>query len=63
MLPCDFIPPPGLKFNTLLNAHRVHPEEPLVTALLYERGEAIKDGSLIFRMVVVIISEWDPFAL
>jgi translation initiation factor eIF-2B subunit gamma len=44
VLSCDFIPPSSLPFVAVLNAHRVHPSEPLMTGLFYERGEVIKDG-------------------
>lgn len=44
VLPCDFIPPPELSLSTLLDAYRMDTEEPMLAALLYERGELVKDG-------------------
>ncbi|EJU04099.1 nucleotide-diphospho-sugar transferase [Dacryopinax primogenitus] len=44
VLPCDFVPPPSLPLNLLLNAHRVDVEDPVMTALLVETGEEVKDG-------------------
>ncbi|KAH7339991.1 nucleotide-diphospho-sugar transferase [Rhizoctonia solani] len=37
VLPCDFMPPPGLSLTTLLNAFREDVNEPVAAALLYER--------------------------
>ncbi|KAG8903347.1 hypothetical protein FRB99_003409 [Tulasnella sp. 403] len=44
VLPCDFIPPPELTLSKLLDTYRMDTEGPVLTALLYERGEATKDG-------------------
>ncbi|KZO93160.1 nucleotide-diphospho-sugar transferase [Calocera viscosa TUFC12733] len=46
VLPCDFVPPPSLPLNLLLNAHRVDVEDPVITALLVETGEEMKDGPI-----------------
>ncbi|KAG8981617.1 hypothetical protein FRB93_008505 [Tulasnella sp. JGI-2019a] len=48
VLPCDFIPPPELSLSTLLDAYRMDTEEPMLAALLYERGEVVKDGPPLF---------------
>ncbi|CAE6462552.1 unnamed protein product [Rhizoctonia solani] len=37
VLPCDFMPPPGLSLTTLLNTFREDVNEPVAAALLYER--------------------------
>ncbi|CAE6360565.1 unnamed protein product [Rhizoctonia solani] len=37
VLPCDFMPSPGLSLTTLLNAFREDVDEPVAAALLYER--------------------------
>ncbi|CAE6352747.1 unnamed protein product [Rhizoctonia solani] len=37
VLPCDFMPPPGLSLTALLNAFREDVNEPVAAALLYER--------------------------
>ncbi|KAF8684073.1 Nucleotidyl transferase [Rhizoctonia solani] len=37
ILPCDFMPPPGLSLTALLNAFREDVNEPIAAALLYER--------------------------
>ncbi|KAF8602544.1 nucleotide-diphospho-sugar transferase [Ceratobasidium sp. AG-I] len=37
VLPCDFMPPPGLSLTTLLNAFREDVDEPVAAVLLYER--------------------------
>ncbi|KDN37333.1 hypothetical protein RSAG8_10221, partial [Rhizoctonia solani AG-8 WAC10335] len=37
VLPCDFIPSPGLSLTTLLNAFREDVDEPVAAVLLYER--------------------------
>ncbi|KAG8912800.1 hypothetical protein FRC00_003765 [Tulasnella sp. 408] len=44
VLPCDFIPPPNLTLSSLLDAHRMDADGPILTSLLYERGEITKDG-------------------
>ncbi|KAG8919646.1 hypothetical protein FRC01_001187 [Tulasnella sp. 417] len=44
VLPCDFIPPPNLTLSALLDAHRMDADGPILTSLLYERGEISKDG-------------------
>ncbi|KAG8857052.1 hypothetical protein FRB96_005982 [Tulasnella sp. 330] len=48
VLPCDFIPPPELSLSTLLDAYRMDTEESMLAALLYERGEVVKDGPPLF---------------
>ena len=45
LLPCDLAPPPGLTLASLLDKHRASPEAVL-TALLYEPVEAVKEGML-----------------
>lgn len=45
VLPCDFIPPPNLTLSSLLDAHRMDADGPILTSLLYERGETTKDGA------------------
>ncbi|KAJ1304956.1 hypothetical protein OPQ81_006088 [Rhizoctonia solani] len=37
VLPCDFMPPPGLSLTKLLNAFREDVDEPVAAVLLYER--------------------------
>ncbi|KAF8322193.1 hypothetical protein DL93DRAFT_2072048 [Clavulina sp. PMI_390] len=44
VLPCDFIAPKNLSLSSFLNDYRVDTERPLLKALLYERGENVKDG-------------------
>ena len=44
ILSCDFIPPPALKLSSIVNDYRVDLERPLIKALLYERGDSLKDG-------------------
>lgn len=51
ILPCDFIPPPDLSLSRLLDAYRMDTEEPILSALLYERGEVVKDGTSPSRFV------------
>lgn len=45
ILPCDFIAPAKLKLSAFLNEYRVDMDRPLLKALLYERGETLKDGT------------------
>lgn len=45
ILPCDFIAPAKLKLSTFLNEYRVDMDRPLLKAMLYERGDALKDGT------------------
>ncbi|KAG8978901.1 hypothetical protein FRB90_008263, partial [Tulasnella sp. 427] len=44
ILPCDFIPPAKLTLSSILDAHRMDADGPILTSLLYERGEISKDG-------------------
>ncbi|KDQ21362.1 hypothetical protein BOTBODRAFT_123066 [Botryobasidium botryosum FD-172 SS1] len=44
VLPCDFIPPPSLPLSKLLNAYRMDTDQPILTALVYERGATTKEG-------------------
>ncbi|KAG8987886.1 hypothetical protein FRB90_003073, partial [Tulasnella sp. 427] len=44
VLPCDFIPPVKLTLSSILDAHRMDADGPILTSLLYERGEISKDG-------------------
>lgn len=46
VLPCDFMPPPDLDLSSVLDAYRMDTHEPILTSLLYERGEVVKDGKL-----------------
>lgn len=43
LLPCDFLPPPSLSLQSLLNAHRTRPNSTF-TSLFYERSDLGKDG-------------------